>query len=134
MEYAYTYGQYQQDLEKGRFFGLRCPSCGTVVFPPAGVCRECGGTHLDDIPLSGKGAIRTFTVIRVAPEGMEPPYVVALVELEEGPWVMGNLLGMDAAETEMAVIGKEVTLDSLKVKGDTYSGGESWVLAFRLRS
>ena len=132
MDYKLTYNQYQQGLENGEFLGILCHACDTVTFPPMGVCRNCNGTDLEVIRLSGKGTLRTFTVIRVAPEGMNPPYIVAMAELEEGPWTMGNLLDVNPDATDMSLIGKNVQLGSQPVKGDIFSGGDSRVVTFTL--
>ncbi len=132
MEYKLTFDQYQQGLEQEEFSGLQCNACNTLTFPPLGVCRNCGGADLKVTRISGNGTLRTFTVIRVAPEGMKPPYVVAMVELEEGAWVTGNLVGIDPDEADMSLIEKKVKLGSQVVKGDTYSAGDSRVVTFSL--
>jgi uncharacterized protein len=132
MNYPLTFDQYQQGLEQGRFLGLTCGSCNAFVFPPAAVCRECGGSDLTPAALSGRGALRTFTVIRVAPEGRKPPYIVAMAELDEGPWALGNLEGVDPEQADMNLIGKRVTLGSHMVKGDTYASDDIRVLTFSL--
>ena len=132
MDYKLTYDQYQQGLEKGEFLGLLCRACNTVTFPPMAVCRNCNGTDLTVTRLSGKGVLRTFTVIRVAPEGMKPPYIVAMAELEEGPWTIGNLVDTNPDEADMDLIGKKIQLGSQPVKGDIFSGGDSWVVTFSL--
>ncbi len=132
MDYTLTFEQYQQGLNKGKFLGLRCENCGTVTFPSQGVCRECGGKNLKVTEMTGEGTIRTFTVIRVAPEGMKPPYIVAMVELDEGAWAMGNLEDMNPEEADMSLIGRRVTLGSQVVGKDATSGEDRRVLTFGL--
>ncbi|MEW5722452.1 MAG: Zn-ribbon domain-containing OB-fold protein [Thermodesulfobacteriota bacterium] len=121
MSQKITYARYQQALEEGRLAGLRCRACQQVTFPPQTVCRVCGGRDFSETELGGRGTIRTFTVIRVAPEGRKPPYIVALAELEEGPWVIGRLEGLDPQAADMGLIGRPVTLGSQMVEGDVYS-------------
>jgi len=132
MKYKLTFEQYQKGLEQGEFLGLRCRGCETVTFPPQGVCRNCSGTDLETTKLSGNGTLRTFTVIRVAPEGRKPPYVVAMAELEEGAWAMGNLLGIAPDNVDMCLIGKRVSMGSQVQQGDTYSQGDSRTITFEL--
>jgi uncharacterized OB-fold protein len=132
MDYKLTYDQYQQGLERGELPGLKCNSCNSVTFPPMVRCRECSGTDLEITEISGEGTLRTFTVIRVAPEGVPAPYIVAMAEIDEGAWVMGNLVDIDPDDAEMDLIGKRVTLGSRVVKGDTYSKGDSRVITFTL--
>ena len=134
MEYTLTFEKYQQALGQDKFIGVRCKGCQTLAFPPLGVCLDCGGTDLEPIEITGKGAIRTFTVIRVAPEGRRPPYVVAMVELEQGPWVIGNLVDIDPGDANISLIGRKVTLGTQVVEGDTYSLGDSQVITFTLAS
>ena len=61
------------------------------------------------IELKGSGKIRTFTTVNVASEGLEDevPYTIVMVELDEGPWLMGNLDGIDPQNTSMELIGHE---------------------------
>ena len=132
MDYKLTYDQYQQGLEQGKLLGLKCNGCDAVTFPPGSLCRECNGSDLNITEIKGHGTLRTFTVIRVAPEGMAPPYVVAMAEIDEGAWVMGNLVDIDPDDADMSLIGKKVKLGSRIVKGDTYSGGDSRVVTFSL--
>ena len=118
MEYPLGFEQYQQGLEKGRFLGLKCDTCDAYTFPPRGVCGDCGGSALKVAEMKGKGTLRSFTVIRVAPEGMQPPYIVALVELDEGPWAIGNLVDINPDEADMGLMGRRVRLGSQIVKQD----------------
>jgi uncharacterized OB-fold protein len=131
MEYKITFNHYQQGLAEGKFIGVKCTSCDAILFPPGAICRECGHTDLEPIELKGEGRVRTFTVVRVAPEGKTPPYVVAMAELDEGPWAMGNLIGINPEEADMGLIGKSVKFGSHEVKGDTYST-DTRVLTFTL--
>jgi uncharacterized OB-fold protein len=87
---------------------LRCQDCGTYLHPPTPVCRSCRSTHVAPEPLSGRGTVYAFTVnhYRWVPD-MEPPYVVALVELAEqaGLQLMTNIVGcpLDEVHTGMEV-------------------------------
>ncbi|MCP4666821.1 MAG: Zn-ribbon domain-containing OB-fold protein, partial [Deltaproteobacteria bacterium] len=125
--------QYQQGLGKGRFLGLKCDACGGYTFPPRGVCGDCGGWALKKAEMKGKGTLRSFTVIRVAPEGMKPPYIVALVELDEGPWAVGNLVDMNLDEADMGLMGRRVRLGSRDVKQEAPGDGpHPQILCFTL--
>jgi uncharacterized OB-fold protein len=132
MEYPITYRKYDQGLARGEFLGLQCKACGCITFPPMALCRECSGSEMSPVSLSGKGRVRTFTVVRVAPEGKAPPYIVAMVELEEGPYVMGNLMDVNPDQASMDLMGKEVHLGSRLMKGDIYSIGDAHALTFSL--
>lgn len=124
--------QYIDNLEEGKFEGVRCNGCGKVVFPPAPACPVCAGREMSSVELSGKGCLSTFTVCRVAPEGMTPPYIVAMAELEEGPVVIGNLVGLDADAANMGLIGKPIKLGSQEATYEAYAVDKCRVLTFEL--
>ena len=73
----------------------RCRGCSTLVFFPRAVCPRCLGAELDWERLSGRGTLHTFTVVHRGLRGfpLGPPYVIAIVELAEGPRLMTNLVG-----------------------------------------
>jgi hypothetical protein len=101
------------------------------MVPPSAVCASCGGTELQEKDFGKKGRIRTFTIIRVGPAGYDVPYAVGLVELEEGPWVLGNLLGIDADREGLDLIDREVTVSSRVLPADPAEAGiEGVVLTF----
>ncbi|MBA7634882.1 hypothetical protein ES703_42480 [subsurface metagenome] len=128
MEYKLTYKEYSEALKQNKLLGLKCKSCGTVTVPPKMVCRSCASPELEVLELKGAGRIQTFTTCNVAAEGRESevPYIVLLVELDEGPWVMGNLIGIDPEKVTMeTLMGKRVSMAKTRVfPGDKYSAGE----------
>ena len=138
MEYKLTYKEYSEALKQNKLLGLKCKSCGTVTVPPKMVCRSCASPELEVLELKGAGRIQTFTTCNVAAEGRESevPYIVLLVELDEGPWVMGNLIGVDPEKATMeTLMGKRVRLTETRVfPGDKYSAGEGASPTFVLES
>jgi len=126
MEYKLTFKEYNEALKQNKLLGLKCKTCDTITAPPKMVCRECAGSDLEITELNGKGKIQTFTTVYVPPEGREEesPYIIALVELDEGPWIMGNLTGTEPAQATMELIGKRVKLGHKVFPGDKYSAGE----------
>ena len=126
MKYKLTFKAYNAALKENKLLGLKCMSCGAVTAPPKMVCRQCAGSELDIIQLSGAGVIQTFTTVYVVPEGREEecPYIVVLVELDEGPWIMGNLDGVDPTQAGMELIGKRVNMGAKIFTGDKYSAGD----------
>ena len=132
MEYKLTFEQYQQGLAQDKFLGLQCNTCQAVTFPPLAMCRNCSGTDLKVTEIKGVGTLRTFTVIRVAPQGKKPPYVVAMVELDEGAWVIGNLVDINPEESSMDLIGKRVALGTQRVKDDVNPELDRQLLTFKL--
>ena len=126
MEYKLTFKEYNEALKQDKLLGLKCKDCGAITVPPKMACHKCTSNNLEIIELKGKGTIKTFTTVNVASEGREDevPYIILLVELDEGPWIMGNLGGLDPAEATMELIGKRVKMGHKVFPGDKYSAGE----------
>ena len=126
MEYKLTFKDYNEALKQNRLLGLKCKKCGTVTTPPKMVCRECAGSDMEITELKGAGKIKTFTTVYVPSEGREEetPYIIVLVELDEGPWIMGNLAGIDPNDADMDLINKRVKMAHKVFPGDKYSAGE----------
>ena len=126
MEYKLTFKDYNEALKKNKLLGLKCKECGTINVPPKMVCGKCTSPDMEVMELSGKGSIQTFTTVYVAPEGREPeaPYTIVMVELDEGPWIMGNLIDIDPSKATMELIGKRVKLGHKVFPGDKYSAGD----------
>ncbi len=101
-EYFWCGGKY------GQLHILRCSDCEWFIHPYAARCTACGSANLSPEPVSGKGRVAGFT-INYQPwiQGVEVPYVIALIELAEQPNVrlMTNL--PECAPEEVAV-GMEV--------------------------
>jgi uncharacterized OB-fold protein len=80
----------------GQLRFLRCDDCGYFLHPPAPICPRCLTKNLTPAPVSGRATVATFT-INHQPwiPGFDPPYVVAIVEIEEQPSVrlMTNIVG-----------------------------------------
>ena len=84
----------------------RCEACDRRQFYPRPFCLGCLGRDLSWVQVSGRAVVYAQTTNRLAvlPE-LEPPYVVALVDLEEGPRLLTNIVGDPVA------IGERVVLD-----------------------
>lgn len=76
----------------------RCARCRAFWFPPSILCPECLSTVWEWTKTNGLGKVYSFVVFhRVYHTGFadEVPYVVAVVELEEGPRLTSNIIGCD---------------------------------------
>ena len=72
----------------------RCRQCAHHQFYPRSICTKCMSEDLEWVSSSGRGTIRTFTVIRHPVSkayAHEVPYVIALIQLEEGPTIRMRL-------------------------------------------
>jgi uncharacterized OB-fold protein len=86
----------------------KCEACGHVRAPGSHLCPVCHARAAQWITSSGKGKIYTFVVYRVAYHpafANDLPYVVAVVELAEGPRLLSNIVGCRPEEVtcEMGV-------------------------------
>lgn len=91
--------------QKYGLMASRCTICGRLYFPKRKqVCVACHGRECEDVKLSGNGRILSWTVIRAAPNGFEAPYVIGVVELDEGIMFTAPL----AAQPEDVQIGQRV--------------------------
>lgn len=66
---------------------------------PRHLCPECWSDRLEWVDSAGRGSVHSFTVVHRAPLpafAAHTPYVVALIELDEGPRMVANVLGDDA--------------------------------------
>jgi len=126
VEYKLAFKEYNEALKKDKLLGLKCRECGTVNVPPKMVCGKCTSQDMEVVELSGRGTIQTFTTVYVAAEGREAeaPYTIVMVELDEGPWIMGNLIDIDPRKATMELIGKRVEMGHKVFPGDKYSAGD----------
>lgn len=94
---------------RGELLLQSCTTCGHLQHYPRIVCAKCWSESLEWVPAAGQGTIWTFTVVhRPGHPGWEAdaPYVIALVELDEGPRLMTNIVGCPA---ESVHVGQRVT-------------------------
>ena len=93
----------------------KCSACDHVRWPPAMLCPECHSEETEWIVSGGVGTVYTFVVYHVAylPEFEEDlPYVVASVELDEGPRLLTNVVGC-APERVSCGMGVEVVWEDV---------------------
>ena len=96
---------------EGKLILMKCSDCGTWRLPPRTHCDECLSTNVTWEQASGRGVVRTFGIMH---QGYHPafaadlPYNVTIVELEEGPRLPTNLVGISNAAIE---VGMPVVVD-----------------------
>jgi uncharacterized OB-fold protein len=114
---------YWEAAAQGRLLIQECPKCGHRQWYPRAMCTKCAG-EVEWLECTGRGEVHTFTVIRQM--GMRPfrdelPYVIAMIQLEEGPLVFGNVTDVVADDVR---IGLPVEVWFTKV--DDEVGVASW--------
>ena len=116
---------YWDSLREGAMRLQRCAACERFVFYPRALCPHCGGRELSWQPVSGRGRLHSFCIPHRHPSpAFQPdlPYVVALVELDEGVRLMTRLVGVEpdpgklmglidrAVEVVYEAVSEEITL------------------------
>lgn len=102
---------YWEGCRAGELRLQTCESCGETQFPPRRFCSGCLGSELRFEAASGRGRVRSFSVVRIPLSPAfadETPYVLALVELDEGPTMLTGLRGCAIEDVK---IGLEVEVE-----------------------
>ena len=83
LDYNFTAGRatslYLTQVKNGKLVGQRCPSCRNVYIPPRGSCAACGVATQEEVELSNKATVESFTIVHIPIPGnpIKPPYVIA---------------------------------------------------------
>jgi uncharacterized OB-fold protein len=92
--------QFWDATAEGRLLLPRCEECQTVIWFPRPFCPACSSLKISWFEASGRGSIYSFTVNRRGQADLSAyreagTYVLAYVELEEGPRMMTNIVDCD---------------------------------------
>jgi uncharacterized protein len=100
---------YWSAAREGRLVVQECEQCHRLWHPPLPACPDCHHRHGSDLrwrDVSGAGAVYSYTVVthptHVAFAG-QVPYVVAIVELAEGPWLVTGITGCAPDEVRVGM-------------------------------
>jgi uncharacterized OB-fold protein len=109
---------FYQFLNEKKLMASRCKKCQALYLPPHPICIKCHGNEMEWVEMKGKGKLATFTAVavgqsRTIEEGYsrDNPYLVGIVELDEGPKVSGRILGIDAKKPENIKVGTPLTIE-----------------------
>ncbi len=91
--------------QRYRLQGSECAACGDLQFPPRIVCPNCKSRDFEPFKFSGKGTVYSFSTVYQAPSQFEEyvPYIVALIDLEEGPRITAQLTDVTSEEVEIGM-------------------------------
>ena len=106
---------FWEALARHELYFQRCRDCGTKRLYPRAVCTHCLSSAVEWVRASGRGTVYTFTVTHQnqSPGFREElPYVLAVVELEEGVRLMTNVVGC-APDTVRIGMPVEVVFDDV---------------------
>ena len=83
LKYNFTAGaaaaRFLTQVKKGVLTGQRCPRCEQVYCPPRGSCAACGCPTEEEVVLSDKATVQSFTIVAIPIPGnpIQPPYIIA---------------------------------------------------------
>ena len=117
---------FWEGAKRGELLIQRCVSCGRLRHPPGPMCPQCGSQEWDTVRSTGRGEVYSFVVYHypVVPP-FEAPYLVALIELEEGVRIVSNLIEIkpddvkigQAVEVRFVAVDDELTLPMFEPSG-----------------
>lgn len=88
---------------EGKLNIMKCADCGAFTHPPRMICRHCLSENVAPHAVKGTGVIDTLTINHQAwMPGLEVPYVIARVKLDDAPGVIltSNIVGSPVDEVE----------------------------------
>jgi uncharacterized OB-fold protein len=83
---------------EGKLMLPRCDDCGRAFFYPRVLCPHCHSRRIGWIQSTGRGKLHAFEIAHQVFQRawkIKPPYVLAMVELDEGPHMMSNLINVE---------------------------------------
>ena len=111
-ERAFSEHSFQTFLSEHKLMAAKCEGCGALFVPPRPMCPDCHGEEMAWVEVSGKGKLAAFTAVYIGPNAMiaagydrKNPYMTGVVQLDEGPMISAQILGLDAAQPEVGSIG-----------------------------
>ncbi len=76
--------------------GLKCKSCSAIYLGTRAVCSKCGARdQLAPYKLSDKGKLYAYSIVHRSFPGVEVPYISAIVDLDGGGTLKGNLINVE---------------------------------------
>ena len=108
----FTHGSFQQYLEEGRLMASRDRVTDEIFLPPRPLNPATYGDDMEWVELSGEGKLVAFTAIHIGVEAMlkagydrQNPYCTGIVELEEGPKISAQIMGVNPSRPDEIQIG-----------------------------
>ncbi|MFT3800893.1 MAG: Zn-ribbon domain-containing OB-fold protein [Burkholderiaceae bacterium] len=87
---------------RGQLLLQRCNACAHAYFPPRPFCPACASRDVSVFEASGRGSLYSYVISHRPARGFVPPYSIAVVQLDEGPRMMTNVV--DCPQTPEALV------------------------------
>ena len=81
--------------KRGELRLQRCGECDHIYFPPRPFCPACSSRAVEVFKASGRGRLLSYVINYRPHPAWQGPYAIAIVELDEGPRMMSNIVGCD---------------------------------------
>jgi uncharacterized OB-fold protein len=101
--------------KRNRLLVQHCNACGKNRFPPVQICPECLSRNLSWVEACGRGRLYSYSIMHRAYHpafAAKVPYVLVVVELEEGGKITSNVVGIDPQQLKCG-ISLEVTFENV---------------------
>ena len=121
MEFVIRVPRYwRRKAFKYRLEGFRCDECGQFHFSPRIVCRKCRSRRLSPARLTARGKLLAHTIVRTSTPLFEQqiPYIVGLIQTEEGDMVVAQLTDCEPEELREGAI-MEATFRRIRTDGES---------------
>ena len=93
---------FWEGCKEGKLLLQRCPDTGKAYFPPRPFSPYTGNRNVEVFQASGRATLHSYVIHHRAVPGFTAPYAIAVVELEEGPRMMTNII--DCPQTPEALV------------------------------
>lgn len=109
----FSAASFQAFMDEGKLMGSRNRETGEVFVPPRAIDPRTFSEAMEWVELSGRGTLAAFTAVYIGTTAMidagydrTKPYLAGIVELEEGPRISAQILGLDPAQPDLTWIGR----------------------------
>lgn len=87
--------RFWEGATAGELWIQRCTGCGRPYFYPRACCPFCSSREVEWFRASGRATLYSYVINQRPAPGWDGPYVIAVVQLEEGPRMLTNLVGVE---------------------------------------
>lgn len=97
--------EFWEGASRGELRIQRCQSCGQAYFFPRPFCPNCSSKDVQWFTATGKGKLYSYVINYRAAYGFDDitPYVIAVVQLDEGPRMMTNIVGVEPTPENLPI-------------------------------
>jgi len=115
---------FYDGLREHKLLIQQCSDCKTLRVPPRPMCGNCQSLNWEPLESSGRGTVYSYVMPQYPPlPFFEYPYIVALIELDDGVRIVSNLVGIDPAEVKVGM--------AVEVGYEEFNDGELVLHQFR---